>query len=266
MIQEIKNEFKNQYEPLTPLPGDAVLCMRDDRLLAAARDGEIRFPTAAETGRAGAYLFSIGETRYFAGDAAPFGDYAYRDGAFLRAAAPREAAFAAVTGLHLLRWYADNRFCGRCGAKTRPSDAERALVCDCGNVIYPKICPAVIVGVVSRGRICLTKYNRPAARWALVAGYTEIGETLEETVRREVMEETGLRAVNIRYYRSQPWGLTGSLLAGYYCEVEGDDTIRVDNVELKEGRWFSPEEIDFPDDGISMTRKMIEAFRLGNAP
>ena len=179
MIHEIKKEFKNQYVPVPPKATDRTLCLRGNALLLAAAGDEIRFPAVSEVGEAGQYLFSVGSTAYFAGEAEPFADYRYAgDVRLLRTARPKEEAFAGLTGLHLLRWYRDNRFCGRCGAKTRHSDTERALVCDCGNLIYPKICPAVIVGAISRGRICLTKYNRPDARWALVAGYNEIGETL----------------------------------------------------------------------------------------
>ena len=262
MIHEIEKEFKNQYVPVPPKATDRALCLRGNALLLAAEGDEIRFPAVSEIGETGQYLFSVGDTAYFAGEAEPFGDYRYAgDTGLLRRACPREEAFAGLTGLHLLRWYRDNRFCGRCGAKTRPSETERALTCACGNLIYPKICPAVIVGVISRSRICLTKYNRQNAYWALVAGYNEIGETLEQTVVREVAEETGLRVGNVRYYKSQPWGLTGSLLVGYYCDVVGDDAIAVDGTELKEGRWFAPEEIDFTDDGFSLTREMVEAFR-----
>lgn len=263
MVHELSVGYDVTYKPLSPRPEDPVVCYRDGKLLLSDADGRIRWPAAREVGGALRYLFSVGETRYFAGEAEAFGDYRYEPPAVCRTLPPREAAFAGVTAAHLCGWYADNRFCGRCGRPMRHSETERAMVCACGNTVYPKICPAVIVGVLSRGRICLTKYNRPDARWALVAGYAEAGETLEDTVRREVLEETGLRVRAPRYYRSQPWGLSGSLLAGFFCEVDGDDTVRVDNVELKEGRWFSPEEIDFPDDGFSLTRAMIEAFRTG---
>ena len=263
MIQEIGLPFDNHYEPLTPSPEDAAVCFRDDAVLLAERGGEIVFPTVGETGGTARYLFTAGERRYFLCEAEAFGDYAYREPGLLRRSSPRETVFAGVTALHLYRWYRDHRFCGRCGARMRHSETERAMVCDCGNVVYPAIAPAVIVGVVSNGRICLTKYNRGYAHWALVAGYTEIGETPEQTVAREVMEEAGLRVKNIVYYKSQPWGLSGSLLLGYFCEAEGSDAITVDRTELKEARWFAPEEIDFTDDGVSLTREMIALFRSG---
>ena len=263
MIQDIGQSFHNHYAPYAPSPGDAAVCFRDNAVLLAQRGGAICFPTVREAGGAGVYLFSVGDRRYFLGEAEPFGDYAYQDVSVLRRSAPRETVFAGATALHLYRWYRDHRFCGRCGKPMRHSETERAMVCGCGNTVYPAIAPAVIVGVVSGDRICLTKYNRGYANWALVAGYTEIGETPEQTVAREVREETGLAVKNIVYYKSQPWGLSGSLLLGYFCEADGGDAITVDHDELKEARWFAADEIDFPDDGFSLTREMIARFRAG---
>ena len=260
MIQDIRS-FDNHYEPYAPTPEDTVICFKDDAVLLAQREGEIVFPTAGETGGAGRYLFTVGGRRCFLGEAGPFADYAFHGVSSLRRFAPQEAVFAGATALHLYRWYRDHRFCGRCGKPMRRSDTERALTCGCGCVVYPTIAPAVIAGVTNGDKICLTRYNRGYAHWALVAGYTEIGETPEQTVAREVREETGLRVRNVTYYKSQPWGLSGSLLLGFFCELDGTDEIRVDHNELKEARWFSAEEIDFPDDGFSLTREMIARFR-----
>ena len=88
-----------------------------------------------------------------------------------------------------------------------------------------------------------------------------MGETLEETVRREVMEEVGLKVKNIRYYKSQPWAFTGTLLAGFYCEVDGDPSIRLDESELCEAAWFKRSEIPVNPSKISLTNEMIEHFR-----
>ena len=139
----------------------------------------------------------------------------------------------------------------------------RMLKCpDCGNMIFPKICPAVIVVVTDKDRILLTKYvGRTYKNYALIAGYTEIGETAEETVEREVMEEVGLKVKNIKYYKSQPWALSGSLLTGFFCELDGDDNIKLDEDELAVGTWVKASDIDFEDDGISLTREMILKFR-----
>ena len=110
--------------------------------------------------------------------------------------------------------------------------------------------------------------GRTTALWALVAGFTEIGEPLEDTVRREVMEEVGLRVKNLRFYKSQPWSFTDTLLVGFWCEVDGDPTITVDHSELKEARWFGRDEIPLERTGdrVSLTGEMIEQFRLHGIP
>ncbi len=265
MIQELNSPFYNQYTPISPEADDFVICIARDAVLSSiAADGTVTFPTVTEIANVGHYLFSVGNTRYFGGEAEESDRYAFQNARTLANCTNRETAFAAVTGYHLQKWYADNRFCGRCGQKMHHSHKERAVVCDCGNTVYPKICPAVIVGILHDGKICLTKYNRGYAHWALVAGFCEIGETVEETVHREVMEEVGLKVKNLRYYKSQPWGRSSSLLFGFLCEVEGDATLTVDNDELQTARWFSPEEIDFEDDGVSLTREMIGAFKQGS--
>jgi NAD+ diphosphatase len=180
-----------------------------------------------------------------------------------RKAQPKYRAFAAITGYHLYGWYRDNRFCGRCGKPMKHDTKERMVYCEhCKNTVYPKICPAVIIGVTDGDRILLTKYaGRNYKNYALVAGFTEIGETFEQTVEREVMEEVGLKVKNIRYYKSQPWALSGSLLAGFFCDLDGSDKIRLQEDELALGTWVHAKDLELEDDGISLTREMILKFR-----
>ena len=99
--------------------------------------------------------------------------------------------------------------------------------------------------------------------YALVAGFTEIGETLEGTVRREVMEEVGLKVKNLRYYKSQPWSFSSTLLCGFYCEVDGSTEVRLDTEELAVAEWFEREDIPLDNDGVSLTREMIHMFKTG---
>ena len=178
---------------------------------------------------------------------------------------PKEAVFAAAVGESLHRWYGANRFCGRCGRPMADSDTERALVCpDCGLTVYPKICPAVIVAVSDGDRLLLTKYRgRAFRRYALVAGFAEIGESIEDTVRREVFEETGLRVKNLRFYKSQPWVFTDSLLMGFWCELDGSDAVTLETNELSEAGWYARAEIPTDHSGISLTGEMMEVFRRG---
>lgn len=183
---------------------------------------------------------------------------------YLRGVQPKELVLAAITGFHLDGWYDRNHFCGRCANMLQPDERERMLRCPvCGNMVYPRINPAVIVAVTNGDKLLLTKYNgREYKKYALVAGFNEIGESFEETVRREVMEETGLRVKNIRYYKSQPWGFTDNILAGYFCEVDGTDDIKVDTEELSVAKWVPRDEIPTSLEELSLTNEMISVFRL----
>ena len=97
----------------------------------------------------------------------------------------------------------------------------------------------------------------------MIAGFSEAGETLEETARREVMEEVGLKIRNLHYYASQPWSFSDTLLAGFYAELDGSDEIQLEREELSEGVWLSRDEIPVQDTSISLTGTMIERFRNG---
>ena len=117
-------------------------------------------------------------------------------------------------------------------------------------------------------RLLHTRYvrSRKLPYYALVAGFTEIGETLEQTVAREVMEETGLRVKNIRYFASQPWGVVDDLLAGFYCDVDGDTTIRLERSELSEAVWIERKKIVGQPNDFSLTNHMMMTFRDGKEP
>ena len=187
--------------------------------------------------------------------------------------ASKKSIFEAFTAKQLGTWYKNNKFCGRCGALTGRSNTERAIVCpECGNTIYPRIVPAVITAIVKRAEdpkddmILLTKYRTGIGYYALVAGFTEIGETFEQTVAREAMEETGLKVKNIKYYKSQPWGVVDDLLAGFFCEVDGEDTIKMDEGELSVAQWVRREDVILQPDQMSLTNEMMTIFKNGEEP
>ena len=281
MIQDISpRKFHIEYVSAQPSDGDFMLCfdreMRGIYIKKSADASEsITFPLVGEVKYSGEarYLFSIDDTRFFFAedaDCAVPDDFEAVGLRQLRHAQPGWLAFAGAVGFRLRTWYRDNRFCGRCGAKLRHSETERAMVCpDCGNVIYPTICPSVIVAVTNGDRLLLTRYQRSHSvyqNYALCAGYIETGETAEDAVRREIMEEVGLRVRNIRYYKSQPWPFSGALLIGFFCEVDGSDVITRDDSELSEAVWVARADIPDRSNDVSMTSEMIELFRQGHEP
>ena len=276
MIQDIApHQYQVCYQPTVPGDMDVVLIYRDNKILTEYCDGQLRYPTVAEIrtvfpqiAEKAKFLFRIDHQDYYElrkPVVEEFYPWKYENTVVLREAKPMWKAFAGITGYQIHNWYSDTKFCGRCGTKMLPHGQERAMRCPvCGKITYPTIAPSVIVGVTDGDRILLTRYasnHSNYKKYALVAGYTEVGETLEETVRREVMEEVGLKVKNIRYYKSQPWAFTGTLLAGFYCEVDGDTSIHLDESELCEAAWFKRSEIPVNPSKISLTNEMIEHFR-----
>lgn len=174
-------------------------------------------------------------------------------------------AFAGITAYQLYRFRLNNRYCGRCGAEMKHSLKERAYTCDtCGKVTYPTISPAIIVAITNGNQLLLTRYARGNyKRYGLVAGFVEVGETLEETVKREVMEEVGLKIKNIRYYKSQPWSFSDSMMIGFYAELDGDDKVTLQEEELAEATWFKRDEIPYNESSVSIAQELIDNFRNG---
>ena len=210
------------------------------------------------------YGFSIDNIHYFI-SLDEIGKYEFPINIF-REYNPNYIGFAIITGYHLFNFYSNYIYCPKCGNKLFHSDNIRSLKCNCGNEIFPPIAPAVIIGLLNKNhsKIMLTKYRIGYNNYALVAGYNEIGEALEDTVRREVFEEVGLHVSNMKYYKSQPWGSSGSVLSGFWADIDNeDDNPNIDSNELKFARWFSPDEIELSDDGISLTREMINYFKNG---
>ena len=137
----------------------------------------------------------------------------------------------------------------------------------CGRQEYPVLMPSVIVGITNGDKIICSKYEgRSFKQYALIAGFAEIGETIEETVHREVMEEVGLKVKNLRYYKSQPWSFSGTLLFGFFCDIDGDDTLTVDHEELSIAQWFERDKIIGQDTDSSLTNEMMMAFAAGKEP
>lgn len=283
MIQDIAPlRLANEYQDKKVQKNDRLIGFSGKKIFLWQTDEGITYPTYEEIENACRkqeravpecrFLFAIGEENFFLAEPdgiEPFGEYRFYEMFETRAMVRerKELVFAGATAWHLYQWYRDNRFCGRCAAKLVHEEKLRALRCPaCGNLIFPKIAPAVIVAVTNGENILMTKYaNRQYKRYALIAGFTEIGETAEETVVREVMEETGVRVKNIRYYKSQPWGFDSNLLLGYFCELDGDDTITMDSEELSVAEWVHYTDVPADVEGLSLTREMMTKFKTSFA-
>ena len=217
------------------------------------------------------YLFSIDDRAYFGVwemECPDFTDLVMEGLQIFQNFEPMYQAFAGITGSQIYRWRQSRRYCGCCGAPMAHSRTERQMYCPaCGHYEYPVLSPAVIVGITNGDRLVMSKYEgRTFTNYALIAGYAEIGETIEDTVRREVMEEVGLRVKNIRYYKSQPSSFSGTLLFGFFCDVDGDDTLTVDHSELAMAEWFHRSEIRGQGNSSSLTNEMMLVFAEGKEP
>ncbi len=274
MLQEISpHVFHNQFQ--NPAPKDMDLVMVFDGKNALLDAGQ--YPTVGKMRTTGVtdemlvYLFSIDETAFFLlwdVTEAVRDTLEKTDVNACQRMTGKYMPLAGATALHLWRWYRANQFCGCCGAPARRDTKERAMRCTaCNAVVYPVISPAIVVAIRNGNKIVLTKYaDRETPRYALIAGFVEIGETLEDTVRREAMEEVGLRIKNIRYHGNQPWGFSSTQMIGFWADLDGDETITLDRNELKEGVWMQREDVPESPNPHDLTHTMMELFRRGLDP
>jgi NAD+ diphosphatase len=172
-----------------------------------------------------------------------------------------ELFLLAGRALHLLYWSGNHRFCGRCGGKTSDKSDERAKICPkCGFVTYPRISPAIIVAVTKGNQILLAHAKHFAeGMYSVIAGFVEPGETFEDCVKREVMEEVGIKVKNLEYFGSQPWPFPDSLMVGFTAEYESGE-ICVDGVEIGDAGWFRKDELPQIPSKMSIAGRMIRAF------
>ena len=177
---------------------------------------------------------------------------------------PERSASFALRARAYAHWASISRFCSACGSPLSPAkgpEGEGGMAClSCGRLFFPRISPAVIV-LVSKGEKILLAHNAkfPAGRQGLIAGFVELGETLEETLRREVMEEAGIEIGEPKYVRSQPWPFPDSLMLGFEAEhLSGEP--RPDGVEIDHLGWFPIDDLpDIPPPG-SVARHLIDRF------
>ena len=159
-------------------------------------------------------------------------------------------------------WTDETRHCVRCGARLRPHAELSALVCeDCGKVVFPRIEPCVIVLVRKGDRMLLARHSqRNNDIYACIAGFMETGETAEQAVRRELMEETGIKVKNIQYFGTQSWPFPSQLMLAFTAEWESGEP-RPQDGELADVGWFLPGECPNTPKPGSIAYRMIQSFQ-----
>lgn len=214
------------------------------------------------------YLFSIDDKAFFSSEedfsrGSPnferVGDRIFRNMENL------PLAFGGAVAAHMSRWERLNRYCGCCGHSMLRKTDERAFVCpECGNTVYGKICPVVIVSVTWGDKLLMAhNLNNPDPKPYLISGFVEMGESLEQAAKREVLEETGISIRNLRYVGSEPWPFSNSLIAGFTAELDGSPKITVQKSELSFAKWVSRDEIGEYTGRLSISGVMIKKFKDG---
>lgn len=273
MIHEIApHVLDNQFKIQDPKPNDYCLVYNGSKSLLKKEGHGYALPTVAEIQKLGFedfeghYLLNIDERAFFllavAEDfVAPEG-YEFTGNRAFRPMAPVER-LGGATAAHIAHWEALNKFCGKCGNVTIRGEKERSIICPkCGNVVYPRISPVVIVAVRNGDKLLMAhNIDNPNPRLFLISGFVEVGESLEQAAHREVMEEAGLKIKNLKYFGSQPWAFSDSLIAGWTAELDGDDTIHMQAEELSEALWVKREDIPPYETDVSISCCLIENFR-----
>lgn len=162
---------------------------------------------------------------------------------------------------HIGYWHRTSRFCGICGSPTEIHPNENAKMCTaCKHIIFPGISPAVIMAIVRDNTILLARarnFTRPI--FSTLAGFVEPGETLEQCIHREIMEEVGIEVKNLRYFGNQPWPFPNSLMIGFTAEYAGGE-ISLNDGELLEAGWFDKDHLPPGPDKMSIAHRLINWF------
>ncbi|MDP4127953.1 MAG: NAD(+) diphosphatase [Bacillota bacterium] len=161
----------------------------------------------------------------------------------------------------IINWNRMTTFCGKCGSVTEIQQRELVKKCpECNSLFYPRISPAIIVSVIRGDKILLAHNKNFKSNWySVIAGFVEPGETFEDCVKREVMEEVGIQVANIRYFSSQPWPFPDSLMVGFIAEYQSGEIV-VDDVEIEAADWFIYDNLPTTPDMTTIAGQLIQSF------
>lgn len=249
---------------------------RGDRLLVL--EGEAaRVPralTPEELGLEASFRWEVGAlngSRCWAGEVQPEaeapGGMAFRDLRGIFTLVDEDFFGAAGRAKQLVAWHATHRFCGRCGGETERAAEEMAMRCTrCGMMHYPRVSPAVIVRVRRGDEVLLARSpGFPPGLYSVLAGFVEPGESIEETVHRELREEVGIEVDNLRYFGSQSWPFPNSLMISFTADYAGGE-LRPEPGEIESAGWYAPDDLPSLPPRVSIARRMIDDFVRESGP
>ena len=264
--------FVSAIEPPSERSGVAWwFLFRDDRLLVSENDDTISVPLLSDLDDLGVtvsrvhYLGRLGDHDCFTAELAP--DFPLPEGTALHgvrglyARLSDELFSLAGRAVQILTWDRTHQFCGQCGTPTRLVPGERARACPhCGLTAYPRLSPAVIVLITRGDEVLLARGLRfPGNFYSTPAGFVEPGESLEQTVERELAEELSIKVRDIRYFGSQPWPYPHQLMIGFTCTWESGEIV-VDPTELADARWFTRDNLPNMPPPLSIARRLINSY------
>ncbi|EYE87859.1 hypothetical protein Q428_11130 [Fervidicella metallireducens AeB] len=247
---------------------DTWLIFSNNKIMYRLKNNEIIFPKSTEIKNLELInILGIGHNskeRYYVAelkDESFVNEFTFNDLKSLVGVLEEELFFICSRAAQMLNWNKNNVYCGRCGSLMDFKSDDTAKFCPkCGQTMYPRISPAVIVAIVKEDKILLAhNVNFQQNRYSTIAGFVEVGETFEECVKREVYEEVGVKVKNIKYFASQPWPFPDSLMVAFTAEYDSGD-IKVDGKEISHADWFNKANLpNIPVRG-SVARKLIDWF------
>ena len=230
MYQQITPHiYHNEYHHVPPKEGDIILSYDGNNILLK-KDRTFFHYEETDPKLDFYYLFEIDHTHFYLADLSHM-EHISLNVRSMRGYKPKHLSFSGITGWQISSWLSTHQYCGRCGNRFEHDIHERAQRCpSCGNIVYPVISPAVIVGVINdEDQLLVTQYAHGSyQKYALVAGFNEVGESIEETCIREVKEETGITISEMEYYGCQPWAYSSSILFGFFARAHGKQQIQMD--------------------------------------
>lgn len=273
MIQDIfPHTFSNNYSTKTTIEDDDyVFLFKEKSLLLKASSNAFTIPQKKDLKHSytkGIFLFYFNDKPCFLVENNGITEddiFSYHETNSLNTKSQKELDYCSAVGIQLRNWYANNKFCGTCGSATELKKDERAIICpSCQRTFYPNISPAIIVAVICDDHILLARGTHfPPGFYSLVAGYVDIGETIEGAVKRELKEEVGIDVDQFDYHSSQPWPFSSSVMLGFVAKVDKMQTITIDDKEIAEAAWYSRDELPTYPPDRSIAGEIINQFVEG---